>query len=211
MKLSDHLLEDLLLGAELRVKGQEAESGKLALPGSVCPHRARSEWTGDRTPRPPVLLQKPGSEQAAVSRRVDGRSPANDGAGGPVRSVGNPSPHCWLPDSLLATHSLWLRRGLAGKVTLTCFIRSKSKASRATSFTLPTGFILERMAGCGEGGSRAGRAPPTWGQSVRRQAGCAKPPSAGRRTAGQARPSSPRLSNVFCFTSGLSRATPKGF
>lgn len=92
MKLSDHLLEDLLLGAELRVKGQEAESGKLALPGSVCPHRARSEWTGDRTPRPPVLLQKPGSEQAAVSRRADGRSPANDGAGGPVRSVGNPSP-----------------------------------------------------------------------------------------------------------------------
>lgn len=52
----------------------------------------------------------------------------------------------WTPEG--PSHGLV--HGHAGTVTLTCFIRSKSKASRATSFTLPTGFILERTAGRGK-------------------------------------------------------------
>lgn len=88
-------------------------------------------------------------------------------------STGTPFPHCWpprwacLPACTRQGPSLWLLPDLSGKDTLTCFIRSKSKASRATSFTPPTGFILERMAGCGKVGSLAGalHAGTAWGKA----------------------------------------------
>lgn len=146
---------------------------------------------GDGTP-PQVPLQKPGAapEQAGGSRRAEGGFSAADGVGGPVLSVGAPTdlwPPC-LPAWTREGPSLWLLHSLSGKVTLTCFIRSKSKASKATSFTLPTGFILERVAGCGKEGSRSWRAPATRGQI--RQAGVPGPPSAGPRPGRQALPSS---------------------
>lgn len=105
-----------------------------------------------------------------------------------------PPPTCWLLD-------VWAPWDLPGpqtqarlwplapsqprrKGTLTCFIRSKSKASRATSFTLPAGFILG-------GGGRQG--------AVRRAAGpCGYPPPL------------PTALQRLPFTSGRSSATWKG-
>lgn len=134
---------------------------------------------GDRPPWP-VLLPATPQNLCSGDDRVGGQSWC--------------PPPCWLLD-------VWAPWDLPGpqtqarlwplapsqprrKGTLTCFIRSKSKASRATSFTLPAGFIL------GGGG---------WQGAVRRAAGpCGYPPPL------------PTALQRLPFTSGRSSATWKG-
>ena len=84
----------------------------------------------------------------------------------------------------------WLLHSLSGKGTRTCFIRSKSKASRATSLTLPAGFILGRgrrvwSSGC------ACQALPRWGMECEKEPGCHRASAPGGPCRpGQAPPSS---------------------
>lgn len=86
--------------------------------------------------------------------------------------------------------SLWLLHSLSGKDTLTCFIRSKSKASRATSFTLPAGFILGR----GQQGAVRWALGPGRRPRAGRPSGAPAPPRCGPSPALSHRPS-----HAFCF------------
>lgn len=134
---------------------------------------------GDRPPWP-VLLPPSPQNLCSGDDRVGGQSwcrpPPHLLAPGRVGPMGPARP----ADSGTSLAPSQPRR----KGTLTCFIRSKSKASRATSFTLPAGFIL------GGGG---------WQGAVRRAAGpCGYPPPL------------PTALQRLPFTSGRSSATWKG-
>lgn len=161
------------MGAEPQRQGREA-----GLAGVRC-------WKGWGCPGPPSgaqPLHHPHPHPRAGGRMVcpgmghPGRPRLASSTSGPADKCYHRL-HCWLPDCAAARAPLGLPQcapegvPAEGKDTLTCFIRSKSKASRATSFTLPAGFILGRgrrvqlRQGAGTEPEQALGAPgpPAWG------------------------------------------------
>lgn len=96
---------------------------------------------------------------------------------GPGQTLPSP-PSVWMAARRLqGTQTLPFPPLAPGRQALTCFIRSKSKASRPTSFTLPAGFTLEEQGGGGRwsSGSTATHAGTAWGADS--PGLCSRPPA----------------------------------
>lgn len=136
----------------------------------------------------PKLRHPLGRAQQPGGGSPGGRQSARKGEGALCSGsdMGTPFLLCWFladfwwpPASHWACLPMWPQDspqplappGLSGKDTLTCFIRSKSKASRATSFTLPTGFTLGTVWQMQYSGLWVGRRPQRWGPGVGRRPG----------------------------------------